>query len=599
MTEELEGGDYAAIAIYFCLVLAVGLWSTCRPNRNNAAGYFLAGKDMHWFPVGASIFASNVGAPMFIGLAGTAAANGFSCAIYEWHAVYLLIALGWVFVPVYVSSGAFTMPEYLKKRFGGVRLRIFLTVFSLFNYVLIKISSEIFSGAIFLRQILGWNMYACIGMILAVTAIYTVAGGLTAVIYTDTLQTIILIIGAVVLFAITLVDVGGWNEFLAHYAYAASNLTLSDPVNYSCGMPRKDYMHVWRDAKTGDIPWPGAIIGLTTIGLTVWCNDQIMVQRCLSAKNISHNKGGAVFAAALKIFPFFLWIVPGMISRVLFPDEIACADPEACKQICGNAAGCSNIAYPLLVLRKMPIGLRGIMLSALLAALMSTLTSIFNSASSMVTMDLWRRFRRRAPQHELMIVGRVCVLVLIGGAFWGLVISTIVGLTRMVLEFVYTAPNCGSFEEDTRPAILKEVHFLHFAIILSGISILSTVIISLFTVRRSPEKLRRVTWWTRNDPLDPEETESEDDYGVQDVNEETQKVERVASVKKRNIGRLVYNWLCGIDNKPKQRTLTLEDKILIKKKMTDIGENPRAKFVSAVAAIAVAAVTTFLLGLFA
>ncbi|KAK6976543.1 sodium/glucose cotransporter 4 [Biomphalaria glabrata] len=647
MTEELEGGDYAAIAIYFCLVLAVGLWSTCRPNRNNAAGYFLAGKDMHWFPVGASIFASNVGAPMFIGLAGTAAANGFSCAIYEWHAVYLLIALGWVFVPVYVSSGAFTMPEYLKKRFGGVRLRIFLSVFSLFNYVLIKISSEIFSGAIFLRQILGWNMYACIGMILAVTAIYTVAGGLTAVIYTDTLQTIILIIGAVVLFAITLVDVGGWNEFLAHYAYAASNLTLSDPVNYSCGMPRKDYMHVWRDAKTGDIPWPGAIIGLTTIGLTVWCNDQIMVQRCLSAKNISHNKGGAVFAAALKIFPFFLWIVPGMISRVLFPDEIACADPEACKQICGNAAGCSNIAYPLLVLRKMPIGLRGIMLSALLAALMSTLTSIFNSASSMVTMDLWRRFRRRAPQHELMIVGRVCVLVLIGvsvlwipimensqggqlwtylqtmascvtppwcwvflmalmwkgttesGAFWGLVISNIVGLTRMVLEFVYTAPNCGSFEEDTRPAILKEVHFLHFAIILSGISISSTVIISLFTVRRSPEKLRRVTWWTRNDPLDPEETESEDDYGVQDVNEETKKLERVASVKKRNIGRLVYNWLCGIDNKPKQRTLTLEDKILIKKKMTDIGENPRAKLVSAVAAIAVAAVTTFLLGFFA
>ncbi|KAI8798747.1 sodium/glucose cotransporter 4, partial [Biomphalaria glabrata] len=116
-----------------------------------------------------------------------------------------------------------------------------------------------------------------------------------------------------------LVDIGGWNEFLAHYSYAASNLTLSDPVNYSCGMPRKDYMHIWRDAKTGDIPWPGAIIGLTTIGLTVWCNDQLMVQRCLSAKNISHSKGGAVLAAALKIFPFFLWIVPGMISRVLFP----------------------------------------------------------------------------------------------------------------------------------------------------------------------------------------------------------------------------------------------------------------------------------------
>ncbi|KAH9507885.1 Sodium/glucose cotransporter 4 [Bulinus truncatus] len=179
---------------------------------------------------------------------------------------------------------------------------------------------------------------------------------------------------------------------MTQYARAASNLTLSDPVNYSCGMPRKDYQHIWRDAVTGDIPWPGAVFGLTTLGLWTWCNDQIMVQRCLSAKNVSHSKGGTVFAAGLKIFPFFLWIIPGMISRILFPDEVACADPTSCSKICGNSAGCSNIkAYPLLILRKMPQGLRGVMLAALLAALMSTLTSIFNSASSMVTMDIWRR----------------------------------------------------------------------------------------------------------------------------------------------------------------------------------------------------------------
>ncbi|KAH9507888.1 Sodium/glucose cotransporter 4 [Bulinus truncatus] len=601
MTETLDGGDYAAIVVYFILVMAVGLW------------------------VGASIFASNVGAPMFIGLAGTAAANGFSCAIYEWH--------------------AFTMPEYLKKRFGGVRLRIFLSVFALFIYVMIKISSEIFSGAIFMQQILGWNLYACIAIILAVTAIYTVAGGLAAVIYTDTLQTIILLIGAAILFVITLVDVGGWNEFMTQYARAASNLTMSDPANYSCGMPRKDYMHIWRDAVTGDIPWPGAVFGLTTLGLWNWCNDQIMVQRCLSAKNISHSKGGTVFAAGLKIFPFFLWIIPGMISRVLFPDEIACSDPQSCIKVCGNSAGCSNIAYPLLVLRRMPQGLRGIMLAALLAALMSTLTSVFNSASSMVTMDIWRRFRRRAPQQELMIVGRVCILVLIGlsvvwipimessqggqlwtylqtisscisppwcwvfllalfwkgtteaGAFWGLVISTVVGLTRMVLEFVYTSPNCGSFEVDKRPSVLKEIHFLHFAIILSGVSIISTVVISLFTEKRPPGKLRRVTWWTRNDPMAPEETDSDDDLGAEDETHEANNNQDTKSEKKRSCCRVMYNWLCGIDNKPKAK-LTLEEKILIKRKMTDIGENPQAKFVSAIAAIIVATVTTFLFGFF-
>ncbi|XP_005103846.1 sodium/glucose cotransporter 4 [Aplysia californica] len=194
-------------------------------------------------------------------------------------------------------------------------------------------------------------------------------------------------------------------------------------------------MHVWRDPVTGDIPWPGALIGLTTVGIWVWCNDQLMVQRCLSAKSLSHSKAGAVFAASLKVASFFLWIVPGMISRVLFPDEIACADPDTCEEVCENRAGCSNIAYPLLVLRKMPPGLRGVMLAALLAALMSTLTSIFNSASSMFTMDIWRRIRKRAPQGELMLI-----------------------------------------------------NFLHFAIILSGVSIASTIIISLMTKPRPPQK---------------------------------------------------------------------------------------------------------------
>ncbi|KAL8598723.1 hypothetical protein ACOMHN_033287 [Nucella lapillus] len=636
--EDLETADYVAISFYFILVLAVGFWSTCRPNRDTATGYFLAGKSIHWFPVGASIFASNVGAPMFIGLAGQAAASGFSVAVYEWHAVYLLIALGWIFVPVYVASGAFTMPEYLKKRFGGKRLRVYLSGLALVLYVLTKITGEIYSGAIFMQQMMGWNLYLCVILILLVTGFYTVAGGLAAVIYTDTLQTIILLIGAFILMTLSFMEVGGWSEMMELYSRAASNHTLADPANYSCGLPREDFMHIWRDPVTGDIPWTGAVFGLTTLGLWVWCTDQIMVQRCLSAKNLTHAKAGCVFGAILKILPFFLWIIPGMISRILFPDEIACASPERCEEVCGNKAGCTNIAYPLLVLRKMPSGLRGVMLAALLAALMSSLTSIFNSASSMFTMDIWRRFRAKATQHELMVVGRVCVLVEVGisilwlpilqasqsgqlwsylqamssytappwcvvfilslfwtrtteaGAFWGLMISLVVGVIRMGMDFALPAPLCGSQEEDVRPAILKDVHFLHFAIILTAVSTLSTVLISLCTTPRPPEKLRRVTWWTRNDTQDPEETESEDDFAEDEE-------EKMHVPTKKTMGRRVYNWLCGIDDRPKPK-LTPEQKEAVKRKMTSLKEDPASARLTAFLAVGTAIITTFLLGFF-
>ncbi|XP_071088199.1 sodium/glucose cotransporter 4-like [Haliotis cracherodii] len=641
MVEVLEAGDYVSIAVYFVLVLSVGLWSTFRPNRDSTAGYFLAGKEMHWFPVGASIYASNVGAPMFIGLAGTAAAGGFACAIYEWHAIYLLIALGWIFVPVYVASGAFTMPEYLKKRFGGRRLRVYLSGLALILYILTRITAEVYSGAIFIQQLLGLNLYVCVVVILGVTAIYTVAGGLAAVIYTDTLQTIILLIASFILMIISFMEVGGWEQMMRKYVTAATNYTLADPEKYQCGMPRKDFFHIFRDPVEGDLPWTGTVFGLTTLGLWVWCTDQIMVQRCLSAKNLSHAKGGSVFAAILKIFNFFLWIVPGMISRILFPDDVACADPDHCERVCQNRAGCTNIAYPLLVLRKMPVGLKGVMLAALLAALMSSLTSIFNSASSMFTMDIWKRFRTKASQSELMIVGRVCVLVLIGisilwlpilqaaqsgqlwsylqavssytappwtcifllalfwnrttepGAFWGLMISLVAGVIRMGMDFSYPAPFCGSDDVDNRPVVLSKIGFLHFAIILSGVSVLSTVIISLLTKPRPPEKLRRVTWWTRHDPLDAEESDSENDFGPEDGDDEP-----VTPIpKNKSVGRKLYNWLCGIDDKPKPK-ITKEERDLIKKKMTSISEHPRARRVANIAAIVSAVVTAFLLGFF-
>ncbi|CAC5400641.1 SLC5A9 [Mytilus coruscus] len=393
MVETLHTEDYVTIAIYFVVVLAVGLWSTFRPNRGNATGYFLAGKTMHWIPVGASIYASDIGAPMFIGLAGTAAASGFAVIIYEWHAVFFLIALGWIFVPVYISCGAFTMPEYLRKRFGGKRIRMYSSFYALIGYVLFNITIEIYS---------------------AVTAVYTVVGGLASVIYTDTLQCVILVLSATVLFILSMIKVGGWNAMMEKYMNSAANYTLLNQSFYSCGMPREDALHIFRSPKTGDIPWTGALTGLSFLGFYVWCQDQLIVQRTLSARNMAHAKAGSLFGALLKLTGLLLFVVPGMISRILYPDEIACADPKKCEEFCNNAAGCSNFAYSLLVLRLLPRGLKGLMLAALIAALMSSLTSILNSASAIMTMDIWRQFRKHASQAELMIVGRATVLILVG-----------------------------------------------------------------------------------------------------------------------------------------------------------------------------------------
>ncbi|XP_052076861.1 sodium/glucose cotransporter 4-like isoform X1 [Mytilus californianus] len=647
MVETLHTEDYVTIAIYFVVVLAVGLWSTFRPNRGNATGYFLAGKTMHWIPVGASIYASNIGAPMFIGLAGTAAASGLAVTIYEWHAVFFLIALGWIFVPVYISCGAFTMPEYLRKRFGGKRIRMYSSFFALIGYVLFNITIEIYSGAIFLQHILDWNMYLSVVVILAVTAVYTVVGGLASVIYTDTLQSVILVVSATVLFILSMIEVGGWNAMTEKYMNSAANYTLLNQSFYSCGMPREDALHIFRSPKTGDIPWTGALTGLSFLGLYVWCQDQLIVQRTLSAKNMVHAKAGSLFGALLKITGLLLFVVPGMISRILYPDEIACADPKKCDEFCNNEAGCSNFAYPLLVLRLLPRGLKGLMLAALLAALMSSLTSILNSASAIMTMDIWRQFRKQASQAELMIVGRVTVLILVGisiiwlpileaveggmfwfymqairsylippmcvlfllaffwkrlteqATFWGLMLSLVVGIVRMALDFTYVAPVCGSGEPDNRPAIVKDIDFLHFAAILAIFSFIAMFVISMFTKPRPERKLRRVTFWTKNDKEEPELSSEDDEENERE--KERKNRENDDGTENDGMGwrlrKACKDWVCGTVEDSK-KYLTHEEQLKLRQKMTSLEEKPLYRKLLNIAAILVAIFTTFLIGFF-
>ncbi|XP_053550305.1 sodium/glucose cotransporter 5 [Bombina bombina] len=538
-SQQFHVYDIVVIVAYFVLNVAVGIWSSCRVSRNTLSGYFLAGRNMAWWPIGASLFASSEGSGLFIGLAGTGAAGGIAVAGFEWNATYVLLALAWIFVPVYISSGIVTMPEYLQRRFGGERIQMYLSALSLLLSVFTKISTDLYSGALFVQVCLGWNLYLSTVLMLVVTALYTIAGGLAAVIYTDALQTVVMIVGAIILTVTAFNEIGGYQNLEAAYAKAIPSRIVA---NTTCHYPRPDAMHLFRDPVSGDLPWTGMTFGLTILAAWYWCTDQVIVQRTLSAKNLSHAKAGSILASYLKMLPMIFIIMPGMISRVLYPDVVGCVVPEVCVEVCGAEVGCSNIAYPKLVIELMPSGLRGLMIAVMMAALMSSLTSIFNSSSTLFTMDIWRKIRNNADEKELLLVGRIVTVVLVAisvvwipilqsansgqlfvyiqsvtsylappvtavfalaifwkraneqGAFWGLMVGLAVGMARMIMEFVYPFPRCGI--PDERPSILKDVHYLHFAIILCILTIGVVVMISLLTDPPPQSQVKNLTWWT-------------------------------------------------------------------------------------------------------
>ncbi|XP_016045269.2 sodium/myo-inositol cotransporter 2 isoform X2 [Erinaceus europaeus] len=593
---SLEAGDIAVLVLYFLFVLAVGLWSTVKTKKDTVKGYFLAGGDMVWWPVGASLFASNVGSGHFVGLAGSGAAAGISAAAYEINGLFFVLLLSWVFLPIYISGQVTTMPEYLQKRFGGKRIPITLAVLYLFIYIFTKISVDMYAGAIFIQQSLHLDLYLAVIGLLAITAVYTIAGGLAAVIYTDALQTFIMLIGALSLMGYSFAAVGGLEGLQEKYFLAiASNRS----ENSSCGLPREDAFHIFRDPLTSDLPWPGILLGMSVPSLWYWCTDQVIVQRTLAAKNLSHAKGGSLMAAYLKVLPLFMMV---------FPDQVACADPEICRKICGNPSGCSDIAYPKLVLELLPIGLRGLMMAVMVAALMSSLTSIFNSASTIFTMDLWTHMRPRASERELLIVGRVFVLLLVlvsilwipvvqasqggqlfiyiqaissylqppvaivfimgcfwkraneKGAFSGLIFGLLLGLIRLVLDFVYVQPLCN--EQDTRPAVVK-VHYLYFSAILSVVTLFIMSAVSWFTEPPCKDMVSRLTWFTRHDPVvQKEEVPPVFENGVPEVSstgvqlesvqDNTSKTSSIDSTQKRSKVMKSILWLCGMTSENKE-----------------------------------------------
>lgn len=399
--------DWIVIVVYFLVLAGIAVWVMSR-GQSNTEDYFLAGRNIGWFIVGASIFASNIGSEHIVGLAGAGAGGKIPMLIYELHA-WLVITLGWVFLPFYMRSGVFTMPEFLEKRFNA-GTRWFLSVFSLIAYVLTKVSVTVYAGGIVIASILHIDFWTGALATVILTGIYTVVGGMRAVVYTEALQTVVLVFGAAALTFIGLDAVGGWSG-------------MKEALE-------PGYLNMWRPASDPDFPWPSLVITSTIVGTWYWCTDQYIVQRVLSARNIKEGRRGTIFGGLLKLTPVFLFLIPGVIALALKNrGELQWDNPDG--------------AFAALLMDKMPVGFRGLIVAGLLAALMSSLASVFNSCSTLFTVDIYRKLYPATPEKKLLNIGRIATaIVVVMGILWIPIMQNISGVLYEYLQSVqaYIAP---------------------------------------------------------------------------------------------------------------------------------------------------------------
>jgi SSS family solute:Na+ symporter len=383
----LVGLDWAVIVLYFLLVFGVAIWATLREraDKGSSADYFLAGRDAGWFLIGGSLFASNIGSEHLVGLAGTGAASGVAVAQFEVLASLILLLLGWLFVPFYLSSGVFTMPEFLERRYSQ-GARWYLAIISIVGYVLTKISVTIAAGGIVFESLMGIDFWTGFFNDTATTEIYTIFGGLRAVLYTDLLQMFVLVGGAVAVTFLGLSALGGWGA-------------LEESVGPA-------FMSVWKPMNDPDFPWTGILFGAPILGVWYWCTDQFIVQRVLAAHDEEQARKGTIFAGYLKLLPLFIFVIPGVIAYALSQQgQLTLETPDQ--------------ALPTLMGVLLPAGLRGLVVAGLLAALMSSLSSVFNSTSTLVTWDVYKKIRPEASERQLVLVGQATTAVLVGfGLLW-------------------------------------------------------------------------------------------------------------------------------------------------------------------------------------
>ncbi len=399
--------DWIAIAGYFGIMLVIVGW-VVRQKQRTSTDYFLAGRHMPWFVVGASVFASNIGSEHIVGLAGQGATSGMGMAHWELHA-WVVVMLAWIFVPFYYRSKVFTMPEFLEKRFNPAS-RWILSIVSLIAYVFTKVSVTVYAGGVVFNVLLPEiNIQVTdtfvldafwIGALLTVTftGVYTVLGGLRAVVYTDTIQTVVLLIGSFFITFFGLRLLGGWGELQAICRENAANFAL------------------WRPNSDPDFPWLGILIASPIIGIWYWCTDQYIVQRVLSAKDLRNARRGALWGSFLKVWPVMIFLVPGLIGYALHQKGLITIPT---KMVNGQEVTDGDKVFAVMVSSLLPVGMRGLVVGGLLAALMSSLSSLFNSCSTLFTVDIYEKIRPKASERHLVTVGRVATVVVVAmGIIW-------------------------------------------------------------------------------------------------------------------------------------------------------------------------------------
>jgi SSS family solute:Na+ symporter len=501
MEKFLGATDWIFVIIYFIVIACISIWSI-RKSKNSPTDYFLANRNLGWFVIGASILASNVGSEHIVGLAGTAADSGVVFGHYELHS-WIVLTLGWVFVPFYMRSMVYTMPEFLERRFNAKARRL-LSIIQLLSYVIAKAAVTIYAGAIVFHSLLGVDFWTGAIILVIITGVYTVLGGLHAVMYTEAVQAIVLLAGSAVLLFIGLDKVGGWHGMVNALPKEKLNMfpPLSDPH-----------------------PWLGILFASPIVGLWYWCTDQHIVQRCLAGRNEQEARRGTIFAAYLKLLPFFIFLIPGLIALVLQQQgKITLPKTDA--------------AFPTLVKTLMPVGLRGLLAGGLLAALMSSLASVYNACSTLYTMDIYKKQKPNASNQELVRVGRIAtaIVVLLGmawiplmkyinaglygylqsvqsylappiaaafllgvfskritgkGAYTAMVVGFIIGILKLVFELLQTQLPAGG--------ILYQFatwNFLYFCIFLFLFSVALMIIISLLTPKPNEEQIKGLTFAT-------------------------------------------------------------------------------------------------------
>ncbi|RIJ46627.1 Na+/glucose cotransporter [Maribellus luteus] len=510
--------DWIILGLFFLGLIGIIVWVLLQKEKDTS-DYFLAGRDATWIAIGASIFASNIGSEHLVGLAGAGAESGLAMAHWEMHG-WMILMLGWLFVPFYARSKVFTMPEFLERRYNP-QARSFLSIISIVSYVLTKVAVTVYAGGVVFKDVFnidyvtffGYNIdffwISAIGLVV-LTGLYTTFGGMKAVLYTSVLQTPILLIGSIAILVLGLIKVGGWNELME---ITRANVTVHGDEMTS----------LMRSHNDPDFPWTGVILGSAIIGFWYWCTDQFIVQRVLSGRDMKQARRGAIFGAYLKLTPVFIFLIPGMIAYAL--------NQKGLITLSSNDA-----AFSTLVTELLPIGFKGIVIGGILAALMSSLASLFNSSAMLFTIDFYKKYKPEASEKHYVLVGRIATVVIVmlgilwipvmkgigkvlyeylqdvqsllapgiaavfllgilskkttpAAGLWGLIIGFTLGMLRLGLNIF-----SGSIEETS--FIYKMIlshNWLHYEIYLFFLVIISMVIISYFTKPKDPHSIVGLT----------------------------------------------------------------------------------------------------------